>query len=103
MLMQVYSVKDEVVDVFFQPFFAAHDIIAIRMFQAGLKREDNLLRNYPNDYALYRIGTWAEKTGKVIPENPPVRLGYVRDFLVQDPVLSPDNDAKDEDSEDEPG
>lgn len=103
MLMQVYSVKDEAVGVFFQPFFAVHDIIAIRMFQAGLKREDNLLSNYPDDYALYRIGTWAERTGKVIPENPPVRLGYVRDFLVPESVLPLDNDAKDEDSEDEPG
>ena len=101
MLMQVYSVKDEAVGVFFQPFFAAHDIIAIRMFQAGLKREDNLLSNYPNDYALYRIGTWAERTGKVIPENPPVRLGYARDFLVPEPVLSPDVEG--EDSDDEPG
>ena len=41
MLMQVYSVKDEVADVFFQPFFAAHDVIA-RM-SSRLKSEDTLL------------------------------------------------------------
>lgn len=116
MLMKAYSVKDEKVGVFFQPFFAPHDIVAIRMFQGSLRSKDTLLSEYPEDYALYRIGLWAEMTGKVIPENPPVRLGYAYEYLQDKPVeeeellvFPPDNYAEEEDEEeddeeeDEPG
>lgn len=89
--MNMYSIKDEVAGVFFQPCFLTHDVVAIRMVRGLLKDQDSLLYRFPSDYALYRVGRWDEMTG-MITQDEIVKLGIVSDFL-----------EKDEKNEEEPG
>lgn len=115
--MNMYSIRDIKAGVFFQPFFASHDIVAIRMFRAALNSKKSLIRDYPEDFALYRIGIWNEKNGKVMQDELAERLGYAYEYLEQEPVnkeeellvFPPDNYAEEkeekegEDNDDEPG
>lgn len=109
--MNMYSIRDIKAGVFFQPFFASHDIVAIRMFRASLRSRDSLIRDYPEDFALYRIGIWDAKTGKVIQDELAARLGFAYEYLDDDVKgieevvgLPPDNEEEEgDDDDDEPG
>lgn len=90
--MYVYSVRDEKTGIFFQPFFEAHDVVAIRIFKGALRSKDNMLADFPEDYALYRIGYWDDKIGEVQQtQNEPERLGFAYEFM------------NDNDNDEEPG
>ncbi len=87
--MNMYCIKDEKTGVFFHPYFMTHDVMAKRMFQGTIRRRDSLLREFPEDYALYRIGTYDENTG-MVQQDGHERLGFAFEFI-------------DDDDEEEPG
>lgn len=110
MLMNMYSIRDIKAGVFSQPFFAAHDVVAIRMFQGALRSKDTLLSEYPEDYALYRIGVFNERNGKVTQDEGEhvARLGYAYEFMEDKParlgiedVVGLPSDREEEDEEEE--
>lgn len=89
--MYLYSIKDEKVGVFYKPYFLSHDVIAKRMFRGMLRQQDSLMREFPRDYALYRVGCFDEKTGK-IEQNEPESLGFAFEFM----DVNKDNDDDEE-------
>ena len=72
MIYGLYAIKDA--KSTFMPCNAdLNDACAIRNFEHAVRQPDSLLRSHPNDYALYRVGTYDNEVG-VITSVSPVQL-----------------------------
>lgn len=62
----MYSVKDELTNKFMNPMFVEEeehaDQIAIRQFKSNVNNI-KLWRDNPNDYSLYKVGTFDDEVG----------------------------------------
>lgn len=56
----LYTIKDNVANEFGPLLTAKSDAVAIRQFQSVVKSTD-----YPDDYDMYRIGSFDENTGEI--------------------------------------
>lgn len=65
MILNVVSVKDRAADAYMRPFFVPTVGMAVRSFSDEVRRggEDNPMAKHPDDYDLYRLGTFDEDTG----------------------------------------
>lgn len=65
MLFGVYSVKDRAADAFGRPFFCPTDGVAIRGFMDEVSRnsEDNQFFQHPDDFDLFRLGSFDDSSG----------------------------------------
>lgn len=64
------SVRDRVADSFDQPFFMPHLNVGIRAFSDAINNPESHLSKHPDDYDLYRIGTFDPLTGLLVAETP---------------------------------
>ena len=51
-----------------------YDACAIRNFEHAVRQPDSLLRSHPNDYSLFKVGTYDNVGGYIEPIEPPVML-----------------------------
>lgn len=67
--LKLYSVLDKRAGFFSAPFGLRADVHALRSFTAEVNRkaEDNNMNRYPQDFALYRIGSFVQEDGTLIP------------------------------------
>jgi hypothetical protein len=75
-LYTIVAVKDRALDAYGRPIFVHTQGQAIRSFQDEINRNapDNEMFRHPEDYDLYFIGTFDDKTGNF--ENcPPLQIG----------------------------
>lgn len=72
MILNVYSVKDRAADSFGRPFFVATDGLACRSFIDEVNREadDNQLFRHPDDFDLFRLGTFDDSSGVFSGDGP---------------------------------
>lgn len=65
--MNLYSIKDSKTNVFARPFVEANDHAAMRVTRLEVNRsaENNLMYHYPQDFALYHVGTFSDVTGEM--------------------------------------
>uniref|UniRef100_A0AAU8AW51 Nonstructural protein n=1 Tax=Dulem virus 134 TaxID=3145611 RepID=A0AAU8AW51_9VIRU len=70
----VYSIRDVKVG-FLNPTFEMSDAVSRRNFShAVLNNTDSLFFSHPEDYSLYKIGTFDTETGKLLPLDVPLQL-----------------------------
>lgn len=73
MKSQVFAVLDTKVGSFAQPFFAQNSAVALRMFLDAATDPNTQLGKHPEDFFLYRLGSFDEESGYlealVKPEN----------------------------------
>ncbi len=66
MKLNVYAIKDIKLGKFAQPIIANNDEIMKRMLTAAVNSEEiTALREFPEDFDLYKIGEYSEETGKI--------------------------------------
>lgn len=65
MKINLYSVKDTKLGKFAQPFSAPNDDIAIRMLTSTVRASGNTINEFPEDYQLFKLGSYDEDTGKL--------------------------------------
>lgn len=70
MKINLYSIKDTKLGKYCQPFTAPNDDIAKRMLASTMldNNPNNGIRNFPEDYQLYKLGKYDEDTGELITE-----------------------------------
>ena len=78
---QVYTVFDSKAERFLRPFFAENTAVALRSFQELIRTHDHQFNKFPEDYALFHIGSYDEKTGELTPLPAPVNLGLAIQFM----------------------
>ncbi len=67
MKLGVYVMRDART-TYMQPTFDMNDASAIRNFEHALSQKDSLLFSHPEDYSLYRIGSYDAETGVIDSE-----------------------------------
>lgn len=74
--MNLYSVKDELADVYSSLFEAVNDAVAIRSVRAGLARSPSA-----RDSKLYHIGEFDTQTGNLKAFGNPVLVSSDLDYI----------------------
>lgn len=71
--IKIYAVKDSAT-CFMQPMFHQSDAQAKREFVDGVRavKGESLISAHPEDFTLYRIGSYFPETGEIVPERIPV-------------------------------
>jgi len=81
-ILLAVCVHDAAVGAFNRPFFVPSLGAALRSFGDECIRQhpDNLMYQHPADYALYKVGTFDEESGVLVPLAVPERLASASDF-----------------------
>lgn len=61
--MNIYSIKDEALSRFMQPFFTHTNAAAIRAFKDHVNEKGSAPNAHPGDYTLYFLGVFDEERG----------------------------------------
>lgn len=66
MILNWYSIKDELAETFFAPMLFDNDDVATRYFAAFINNKENEVVNQnPQDYSLYKLGAFDKSTGDI--------------------------------------
>uniref|UniRef100_UPI00404809B6 phage ORF5 protein n=1 Tax=Shewanella sp. TaxID=50422 RepID=UPI00404809B6 len=65
MKLNAYTIYDVASGVYMRPFFSQADGQAVRGFKDIATDADHEVGKHPEDYTLYRIGTFNDTTGKM--------------------------------------
>lgn len=77
--MKVFSIFDKAANIFNNPFFAPTEVHATRSFAIEVNRnEQSAIAFAPQDFSLYRIGSFDDQTGNLIPETPALIIEAVK-------------------------
>lgn len=63
--MIICSVYDKKAMTFFPPFTCENKVVAIRSLEGTVNSSGNVINRYPDDFALYTLGDFDEKTGNI--------------------------------------
>jgi len=77
----LYSVWDSKAEEFLPPFFAKTDGLAIRSFQEAINNQEHMFAKYPEDYTLFKLGSWFTTDGKLLNKDANISLGSAFQYL----------------------
>lgn len=72
---RMYSVFDQKAEAYARPFCAPSRGMAVRSFADEVNREDSDFGKHAEDYFLFELGEFDERTGVLKPHEPLVSLG----------------------------
>ena len=87
--MKVFSVYDCKVDAFMLPFFSKTTASGARSFEQAVNNPELPYFHHPDDYTLFEIGEFDEKSGQVMMHQTHVSLGLAVSFKRDVGGLSP--------------
>ena len=70
MKVGVYAVYDVCSAVYDGPVPATTDAVAVRNFSNMCRNPESAIGTSPEDYTLFRVGTWNDANGEITPEAP---------------------------------
>ncbi|QXP08657.1 MAG: nonstructural protein [Arizlama microvirus] len=72
--VNAYCVLDRKAKIYNTPYFIMNDAVAIRQFSMVVNGQDSMVAKFPEDYILYRVGSFDMLEGKINPEPFPVEV-----------------------------
>lgn len=79
--MNIYSVFDKKAGVYNVPFFLQNNALAVRAFADLVNHDDSMISRFPEDFALYNIGSYDDKTGVCKSLIPAVFMNNATEFV----------------------
>jgi len=64
----LFSVRDQATETYNVTFTAPTNAAAMRQFGDLAQDENTNVHKHPTDFVLYRVGSWDDDTGEVLPE-----------------------------------
>lgn len=61
--LKMYSVRDAKAEAYLQPFYVTKEGEAVRGFKECIQDTSHKFHNFPEDYALFEIGSFNQETG----------------------------------------
>lgn len=77
----IYSIFDVCSDMFDAPILAINDGSAIRYMKDAVNGRDTLLSRHPEDYQLFKIGSFDKSTGTIYPQRLPLRVANLKELV----------------------
>lgn len=81
-----YSIYDRKALVYHSPFFAVADGAALRSFSDLANDADTTVGKHPSDYILFRVCTFDDATGELLP-NAAIHIADANALVRQQPDL----------------
>lgn len=81
MILQVFSVFDTAVGAYMQPFFVHSKGEALRSFVDIVNDSKSKIAAHPDDYCLFHLGEYDDKTASFELLSSPVSLGVAVEFV----------------------
>ena len=88
MELNVYSIYDTAAKAFATPFFVPNDGLAIRAFSDNVNSPESQINKHPEQFILYKIGTFSDHDAKLDHFDPVVNMGTALTFLTETPEKS---------------
>nr|WAE43819.1 MAG: nonstructural protein [Microviridae sp.] len=66
MFTNIYAIRDKRMQVFRTPFIENHDVLAIRSLTMAMHDPNLAVTAFPEDFALYEMGTFNDQTGVIV-------------------------------------
>lgn len=79
--MYLYSVYDSKAESWYAPFIADNAGLACRFLSDSLRGSATVLSNHPDDFSLWRVGSWDPVSAAIVPQIPPEHVSSVRGVL----------------------
>lgn len=76
MKTNVYAIFDEKAEIYGTPFFMHNDALAHRAFDDLRNDPGSTLYKHPTEFKLYRIGSFSDDSGLLIPETQPEFIAH---------------------------
>ena len=70
MKVKLFAMRDTKVNTFGKLFPFQNDEEAVRAFSKAVSGGDQLMTEWPEDYTLFRVGTFDDDIGEITPEAP---------------------------------
>lgn len=83
MELNIYSIYDTAAKAYATPFFMPNDGLAIRAFSDNVNSSDSQLSKHPEQFVLFKIGTFEDQHGKLDHYDPVVNLGQAMTFKTE--------------------
>ena len=80
----IYSVYDSKAEAFLPPFFLPREEMAIRTFSDAVNSNDHQFGRHPEDYNLFRLGTFDDSSGELRSEITPIVVAYALELRSKD-------------------
>lgn len=77
MILQVYTIKDIKTEIYGSPFYVHTEEQVFRDLATLVREDGHMFNQWPEDFALYELGTWNDETGELLMKTDPVRIGTV--------------------------
>lgn len=82
MIMKIYSIRDNAVEAFLQPFFSATTNSALRAVKEAVNDPKHDFHKHAADYSIWDIAEFDDATGVITPNlHGPVRILGLVDLL----------------------
>lgn len=69
MILYVYAIRDNAAGYYLPPSYAHTDAEMMRGIQYQLK-QPGMMHDYAEDYVMYKIATYDDQTGEIVPMQP---------------------------------
>lgn len=80
MKIGIYAIRDAKTEIFSQPMYFVTPGVAIRTFGDEVENSNSNLSKHPEDYAMFKIGTFDDNTGAIEQEPQPLQIALAMDF-----------------------
>lgn len=81
MMLQIFSVRDNVSEAYLQPFFSMNAGSAIRSLSDAVNDENHEFSKHADDYTLWGLGAFDDSTGIIDPNTGPIRLLPLKELV----------------------
>ena len=86
MKINVYAIYDKVAQVYQHPWVDTSDMTAVRAFKLACQDNASLFSMCPDDFILYRVGMFNDKSGTFCECELPVKIVDGQPLEVKDDV-----------------
>lgn len=84
--MKIFTVFDIKANAYLMPWFSPTEGTAIRSFQQAANDQDHDFYKYAEDYTLFELGEWHEKSGTIMMLPAIKPLGNAIQFITTTPI-----------------
>jgi hypothetical protein len=67
MQLQIFAIYDKKAEAHLNPFFLSQKGQALRELQQAVQNEKTMIFQYPEDFSLWKLGDFDNRTGILIP------------------------------------
>lgn len=92
MIFLQFTVYDQKAAAYLPPFILPRAEQALRTFSDCCQSNDHQFGNHPEDYTLFRLGTFNDETGEIVSELAPIVIANGLELAALKPPTDPNNE-----------